>query len=102
MTEHHQDTHRDRPVCSVRLFVAGEAPNSRLAKQNLRLLREKMNGCAFEIEVVDVDTDPHAALAHGVFVTPALQILAPPPGAFVFGNLSDHDTLLKLLPRDSG
>jgi len=92
------EENHDQPVCAVRLFVAGDAPNSRLAKRNLRILRERSNGCIFEVEVVDVDADPQIALEHGIFVTPALQILRPPPGAMVFGNLSDHDTLLKLFP----
>ncbi len=83
----------------VRLFVAGDAPNSRVARENLRRLRERVGECEFDIEIIDVLKNPQAALEHGVYVTPALQIIEPGPGTLVFGNLSDHETLQTLFPE---
>jgi len=42
---------------------------------------------------VDVLVDPRAAIEHGVYLTPALQIIEPGPSRFVYGNLSDEDAL---------
>ncbi|MDY6906394.1 MAG: circadian clock KaiB family protein [Thermodesulfobacteriota bacterium] len=62
-----------------RLFVAGDAPNSRLARENLRRLQEQAPDAVFDIQVVDVLDAPEAALKEGVYVTPALQVLEPGP-----------------------
>lgn len=83
----------------VRLFVAGAAINSRLARENLERLRGRLSGCEMEVEVIDVFEDPQRALAHGVYLTPALQIVEPEPGALVFGNLSDGDAVRSLFAK---
>ena len=86
---------------AVRLFVAGDAPNSRIAKENLRRLREQFAAHRFDVEVVDVLTDPQAALAHGIYVTPALQVIKPGPKALIFGNLSNNQALQALFPEEA-
>jgi circadian clock protein KaiB len=83
----------------IRLFVTGDAPNSRIARENLRRIRQRLAEHEFDVDVVDVNDDPQAALEHGVFVTPALQVVEPEPGALVFGNLSDPDALKTLFPE---
>jgi len=77
----------------LRLFVAGDAPNSRIARQNLKRLGERVGEAEIVIEIVDVLVDPRAAIEHGVYLTPALQIIEPGPSRFVYGNLSDEDAL---------
>lgn len=84
----------------IRLFVTGNAPNSRLAKQNLKRLQEKLSKYRFEIDIIDINHDPQAALEEGVYVTPALQILKPDPGQLIFGNLNDHDILQQIFPEE--
>ncbi len=81
----------------LRLFVAGNAPNSRMAKANLERFCERLAGADVEIQVIDVLVDPQAAVEQGVFLTPALQILEPRPGRLVYGNLSDDDVLGSVL-----
>ena len=83
----------------LKLFVAGAAINSRVARDNLEKLRARLPHCTFHIEVVDVFEDPQQALAHGVYLTPALQIIEPEPGGLVFGNLSDWTALRRLFPQ---
>lgn len=82
--------------CAVRLFVAGDAPNSRIARENLTRFQETLPNHAVSVEIVDVNERPEAALEEGVFITPALKVMEPAPGGTVYGNLSDLDVLRRL------
>ena len=70
----------------LRLFVAGDAPHSRMAKENLRRFRERAADCEFEVEVVNVLENPQIMLDLGIYLTPALQVIEPKPGGLVYGN----------------
>jgi circadian clock protein KaiB len=78
----------------LRLFVAGNGPNSKQALANLhRLCREHLNGrCT--IETVDVVKNYEAAVRDNILVTPALVLVAPRPRVVVLGNLSDPRKVL--------
>lgn len=78
----------------LRLFMAGNGPNSKQALSNLRqLCREHLNGrCT--IETVDVVKDFEAAVRENILVTPALIMVAPLPRVMVLGNLSDRQKIL--------
>ena len=81
----------------LRLFMAGNGPNSQKALANLRrLCHEHLNGrCT--IETVDVVKDFQAAVRNNILVTPALVLIAPPPRVTVLGNLSDLPKVLAAL-----
>ena len=81
----------------LRLFMAGNGPNSKQALANLRsLCREHLNGnCT--IETVDVVKDFQAAVRDNILVTPALILVAPLPRVMVLGNLSDVPKVLAAL-----
>ncbi|MGB3224098.1 MAG: circadian clock KaiB family protein [Desulforhopalus sp.] len=81
----------------LRLFIAGEAPNSRIARENLRRLCERTAGSQFQVEIINVLEDPQIMLDLGIYLTPALQVIAPEPGGLVYGNLSDEEALRSLL-----
>ena len=81
----------------MRLFIAGDAPQSRMARKNLQRFRERAAGSEFEVEVVNVLENPQIMLDLGIYITPALQVLEPQPGGLVYGNLSDEETLRDLL-----
>jgi circadian clock protein KaiB len=81
----------------VRLYVAGRAPNSVRAEENLRLIADKYDEIAWEVEVVDVLVEPLRALADGVLVTPTLIRLAPPPEVWIVGDLSREAEALAAL-----
>jgi circadian clock protein KaiB len=85
--------------CSARLFVCGDAPNSRKARNNLQRLRETLDHVEFEVEVIDVEKTPQAALDQGIFVNPALQVIEPAPGMLIYGDLSDLTALQGLYPN---
>lgn len=86
----------------VRLYVAGDSPNSRRAVDNLRAA---LSGLATtpEVEIVDVLRAPDRGLRDGVLVTPMLVRIAPAPERRILGNLSDLAILLGVLaPREAG
>lgn len=81
----------------LRLFVAGNGRNSKMALVNLRrLCREHLNGrCT--IETVDVVKDFEEAVRNNILVTPALIRVAPRPRVIILGNLSDPQKVLAAL-----
>lgn len=81
----------------LRLFTAGNGPNSQKALANLRrLCEEHLNGrCT--IETVDVVKDFQAAVRDNILVTPALILVAPRPRVMILGNLSDGPKVLSAL-----
>jgi circadian clock protein KaiB len=81
----------------LRLFVAGDEPNSRQARQNLDLLCEEHLDGQADVEVIDVLKDFRAAVAERVLVTPALIVGTPPSRVVVLGNLSDTARVLAAL-----
>jgi len=72
----------------LRLFVAGDEPNSRLAEQNLRRLCSAYLAGRHRIEGVDVLEDYEAALDANIMVAPAL-ILLKPHTVTLYGTLAD-------------
>ena len=81
----------------LRLFVAGDEPNSRRAKENLARLCESYLKGRYELEIVDVFQDYQAALDNNVLVTPTLLLANPAPMARVVGDLSDVSKVLSVL-----
>lgn len=88
-----------REPLSLRLYVAGEAPNSTAAIRNLGILFPggEVSGKPVEIEIVDLLKEPLRGLADGVVLSPTLVRLAPPPVRRVVGNLSDYGAVLLAL-----
>ncbi|HNB50348.1 MAG TPA: circadian clock KaiB family protein [Anaerolineales bacterium] len=83
--------------CVMRLFVTGNAPNSRIARENLARLQMRFPEYHYEIEIIDLLSQPELALTHGIFIAPTLQVLEPSPGGMLYGNLSDAKVLEQLL-----
>jgi circadian clock protein KaiB len=80
-----------------RLYVAGDAPNSTQALANLSALCHEHLPKRHDIEVVDVLSEPHRALADGVLLTPMLVKLSPAPIRQIVGSLSQPEPLLQAL-----
>lgn len=76
---------------SLRLYVAGDLPQSTQAIANLRHLCSLPALPAVELEIVDVLKAPARALEDGIVATPTLVRLAPAPVVRVLGALSDSD-----------
>jgi len=81
----------------LRLYVAGDAPNSVAARVNLRRLLEPYGPGACSVEIVDCLRQPLRALQEGVLVTPTLVRLEPGPIRTIIGSLSDGARVLETL-----
>jgi circadian clock protein KaiB len=81
----------------LRLFVAGNGPNSAQAVSNLRrLCRDHLKGrCT--VETIDVVKNFSAAVRDNILVTPTLILVAPLPRVIVLGSLSDLAKVLLAL-----
>ena len=84
----------------LRLFVAGESPDSTLAIANLAALFPNGKGEQVDIEIVDVQRDPGRAARDGIMVTPTLLKLWPSPPCRILGNLKNRAALQRVLAID--
>jgi circadian clock protein KaiB len=92
----------DRPIVKLRLYVAGNGPNSAKAKRNLDAVLASVDPSSYELEIIDCLNNPARTLADGVIVTPTLVKIAPEPGATVIGTLSDPETVRTILGAQPG
>jgi circadian clock protein KaiB len=81
----------------MRLYVAGDAPNSVAARTNLRRLLASHDPATHSLEIVDCLREPTRALREGVLVTPTLMRLEPEPVCTIVGSLSDSARVLEAL-----
>jgi len=86
----------------LRLFVAGEEPNSKQARENLMKFCEDHLKGDYKIEIVDVLEDFEAALKNNILLTPALVVVSASPPVTIFGNLSDTEKVLSALGLSGG
>jgi circadian clock protein KaiB len=81
----------------MRLFIAGQGPNSVQAIANLKeICRQYLNN-NHSLEIIDTLEDPLRALADGVLITPTLVKVSPKPVTKVVGNLSERRAVLLAL-----
>ena len=85
------------PFYRLRLFVAGDEPNSTKARTVLSRLCDERLRDRCEIHVVDVFKDYQTAIDHRVIVIPTLIVEAPLPAKTIVGSLSDEGKLLAAL-----
>ena len=85
------------PGLSLRLFVAGDSPDSAIAVANLTALFPESESSRVEIEIVDVQREPARAARDAIMVTPTLLKISPAPRCRILGNLKNRDALLHLL-----
>jgi circadian clock protein KaiB len=85
----------DRPLV---LFVTGDAPRSRRARDNLARGLEAV-GCGRDIvDEIDLIHSPSRAIEAGIFATPALlRAGADEQPAVLYGDLSDEARLQRFL-----
>jgi len=81
-------------VTVLRLYVAGDAPNSVQAIVNIEAICRDYFSGACDLDIIDVLEHPQRAMAAGVVVTPTLTKDYPLPKAKVVGNLNDQARVL--------
>jgi len=88
-------------VFNFRLYVADQTYNSVQAEANLTAFcRQYLPDC-HHVEIVDVLQEPMRALDDGIFMTPTLVVLTPPPIRKIVGTLSQPLTMLQTLKIDT-
>lgn len=88
---------RPPPRLRLRLYVAGQAPNSVRAVANCRAICHEHFASGHDLEIVDLLDHPKRAMADGIVVTPTLLKLLPLPVQRVIGSLSDTHQVLQVL-----
>lgn len=88
---------RPAPALVLRLYVAGNAPNSVRAITNARAICDEHYPCQYVLEIVDLIEHPDDAIADGIVVTPTLLKLRPKPVQRLVGNLADTAAVLLAL-----
>ncbi len=97
MSEKKTDQGKGSTRYHFRLFVAGDEPNSRQAKEALQRLGETRLGGNYVLEVVDVLANYEAALEAQVLLAPTLVIVSPPSETRIVGSLQDMRKVLQVL-----
>jgi circadian clock protein KaiB len=88
-----QDTQAEKRW-HLRLYVAGETPNSLAALANLRALCRQYVPGRYTIEVVDLMAKPALARGDQILAIPTLVRQLPSPMRKIIGDLSDTQRVL--------
>jgi circadian clock protein KaiB len=93
---------REQEYYKFTLFVAGNEPNSMMAKKNLTELCEQELKGRSDIKIVDVMEDFDTAAEHNILLTPTLLIQNTDPAVMVIGNLNNRNKVRAALhlPRE--
>ena len=78
----------------LRLYVAGQTPNSVAALDNLKRLCESHLAGRYEIEVVDLLVNPKLAAGDQILAVPTLVRKFPEPIRKIIGDLSNEGRVL--------
>lgn len=81
-------------IWELRLYVAGQTPNSLAAFENLRKICEKHLEGKYRIEVVDLIKNPHLARGDQIIAVPTLIRKLPTPVKKIVGTLSNTEKVL--------
>lgn len=83
-----------RDFYRLRLYIAGQTPNSVAAIANLKkICEDKLQG-KYRIEVVDLLEKPQLAKGDQIIAIPTLVRRLPPPVKKIIGNLSKTESVI--------
>jgi circadian clock protein KaiB len=81
----------------LRLYIAGNSATSRRAQQNLLQLKKLAAREAWDVQVIDVLTEPALAEQAGILATPTLSFERSGRPRRIIGDLSDTKRVLEFL-----
>ena len=93
-TEAKAEGERDAEVWELRLYVAGQTPNSIKAFANLKTICEEHLRGRYKIEVIDLLENPRLARGDQILAIPSLVRKLPPPIRKIIGDLSNTERVL--------
>jgi circadian clock protein KaiB len=85
---------RDTDFYRLRLYIAGQTPNSVTAIANLKRICEEQLKGKYRIEVVDLLEKPQLAKGDQIIAIPTLVRKLPPPVKKIIGNLSKTESVI--------
>ena len=83
-----------RKTYILKLYVAGNTPNSMRALKTLRNILETEFKGVYALKVIDVLKSPQLAEEDKILATPTLAKILPPPVRRIIGDLSDRERVL--------
>lgn len=83
-----------RKTYILKLYVAGNTPNSMRALKTLRNILEMEFRGVYALKVIDVLKNPQLAEEDKILATPTLAKILPPPVRRIIGDLSDRERVL--------
>ena len=83
-----------RDFWELRLYIAGQTPNSIAAIANLKKICEDQLKGKYSIEVIDLLKKPQLAKGDQIVAIPTLVRRLPPPVKKIVGNLSKTERAL--------
>jgi circadian clock protein KaiB len=96
-TRHKEKVKNEEPADDawiLRLYVAGQTPNSLTAFENLKKICEDYLLTKYTIEVIDLQKNPQLAKDHQIIAVPTLIRKLPTPVKKIIGNLSNTEKVL--------
>lgn len=78
----------------LKLYVAGNTPNSVRALKTLNDILEQEFQGVYALKVIDVLKNPQLAEEDKILATPTLAKILPPPVRKIIGDLSDREKVL--------
>lgn len=78
----------------LKLYVAGNTPNSVRALKTLKNILEQEFQGVYALKVIDVLKNPQLAEDDKILATPTLSKILPPPVRKIIGDLSDRERVL--------
>jgi circadian clock protein KaiB len=82
------------PLWRLRLYVAGNTPNSISAFNNLKQICETHLKGQYDIELIDLLRNPQLAKGDQIVAIPTLVRKLPPPLKQIIGDLSNRERVL--------
>ncbi|MEH2297172.1 circadian clock protein KaiB [Nostoc sp.] len=83
-----------RKTYVLKLYVAGNTPNSARALKTLKDILEQEFEGVYALKVIDVLKSPQLAEEDKILATPTLSKILPPPVRKIIGDLSDRERVL--------
>jgi circadian clock protein KaiB len=85
---------RKPEVWNLRLYVAGQSPNSVRAFANLKAMCEEHLKGRYQIELIDLRKNPQLARGDQIVAIPTVVRRLPPPLRTLIGDMSNSIQLL--------
>lgn len=80
-----------KPICQFRHYLAGNEPNSVLAKRNLASICQEQFDGKYELTEINVLENAEAAYHDSIFASPTLVAEIDDRRVVIVGNLNDRE-----------